>query len=326
MFRITSRSGQWIGVALALAFALAQLATVSALAREGSAAGSTRILCENKVFDGYKDKLFVLGSAVDRDPAIQKVIRNCTFRNGVQPPIVIQDARNVLIEGNTFENIRTGIPGDGIHAINIPCRGSCQIDAIVIRNNTFTDIGADGVQLGEEGRAISNVTIEGNVFTGSDAVGENAVDVKGVNGPIYLIGNTIQGFRPCESPKLGGRQDCSGSRGAGIIIHAGDPSGIPVNVTVQRNRFSNNTLGLAVSKGAGNIVVLENEFAGNREHGLLVQDVKSIKIFNNVFRDNPVQVYIANTPLRGGTCFMSGNEYLGAAKSVILKNARCTKP
>lgn len=326
MFRSTSRTGQWIGIAVGLAIALAQLTTLSALARERPAGGSVRILCENKVFDGYKDKLFVLDSAVDRNPAVQKVIRNCTFRNGAQPPIVIRDAQNVLIEGNTFENIRSGASGNGIHAINIPCRGSCRIDNIVIRNNTFVYIGADGIQLGEEGRAISNVTIEGNVFSSGDGVGENAVDVKGVNGPIYVIGNTIQGFRPCESSKRGGRQDCSGSRGAGMVIHAGDPSGVPINVTVKQNHFLNNTLGLAVTKGAGNIVVRGNEFAGNLEVGLQVLDVKSIKILNNTFRGSPLQMYVGNTPLAGGKCVMDGNNFLDAARAVVLKNARCAKP
>ena len=68
--------------------------------------------------------------------------------NASEPAIVIQSAQNVLIEGNTFENIRSNIAGKGVHAINIPCRVPCSIDTIIIRNNHFSLIGADGIQLG----------------------------------------------------------------------------------------------------------------------------------------------------------------------------------
>ena len=118
----------------------------------------------------------------------------------------------MLIEGNTFENIRSHQPGVGVHAINVACRVPCAIDNLVIRNNTFRSIGADGIQLGKESRTISNVWIEGNQFEGSEDVGENAIDIKGVNGPIYVKGNSMHGIAPVKSPKSKppGTQDCSG--------------------------------------------------------------------------------------------------------------------
>lgn len=287
--------------------------------------GRVEILCDNQVFDGYTTKPFVLDSETDQDPTIQKVIRNCTFRNSSQPAVVLRDARNVLIEGNTFENIRTHIPGDGVHAINIPCRLPCAIDTVVIRNNTFADIGADGIQLGEEGRFIGQVVIENNVFTGSDEVGENAVDVKGVDGPIYVLDNTIQGFRPCESPKSGGQQDCSGSAGAGMVIHSGSSSGIPVNVTVRQNRFLDNTLGLVVSRRASHIIVRDNVFSRNLGTGLLVARTTSIQVLNNVLEDNPRQIYIYRTPLPNGVCVLSGNTFRGNGTPLTLEQSVCSE-
>ncbi|HLF26346.1 MAG TPA: right-handed parallel beta-helix repeat-containing protein [Anaerolineae bacterium] len=283
-----------------------------------------RVLCENKVYDGYTRKLFVLDSAVDRDPSVQKIIRNCTFRNGNEPPIVLADARNVLIEGSTFENIRTHVAGKGVHAINIACRSACQIDNIVIRNNTFKYIGADGIQLGEEGRTISNVSIQNNVFIGSEAVGENGIDIKGVDGPIYVTGNTFQGFRPCEAPKTGGSQDCTGSTGPGMVIHDGDPSGIPNGVTVTLNRFLDNTYGLVVSNGARNIVVSQNEFSNNLTVGLFLKDVYSIQVTGNSFNNNPVHVDLVGTPTLGGACVVTGNTFSGVGKNLRYKNSSCS--
>ena len=286
--------------------------------------GAVQILCENQVYDGYTSKLFVLDAGVDQDPAIQKVIRNCTFRNSAEPAIVIANARNVLIEGNVFENIRTNIPGDGVHAINIPCRRPCQIDTIVIRDNTFTAIGADGIQLGEEGRAIRNIVIENNVFSGSADVGENGVDVKGVDGPIYIIGNTLRGFRPCESPKLGGAQDCSGSHGPGIVVHRGRPSGAPRRVSLESNRFVNNIYGLMVSGNAEDILVRDNAFEGNRLIGIYVRHVESISVLGNTFARNPRQIQIHHTPVLNGPCVVRDNQFDGVNAGLVLVHSVCS--
>jgi hypothetical protein len=120
-------------------------------------APQVEILCEGEVYDGYTKTLFVFKTEQDNDPTIQKVIRNCTFRNSGKAPIAFNGAQNVLIEGNTFENIRTNIPGVDAHAIDIRCSDPCNIDNVVIRNNSFKNIGADGIQVGEKQRKIKNV-------------------------------------------------------------------------------------------------------------------------------------------------------------------------
>src|SRR5581483_11126528 len=242
-------------------------------------AGSTTsvlVLCDGKVLDGYTIRPVVLKEGVALDPTVQKVIRNCTFKNAALPAIAIWSAKNVLIEGNTFENIRSHQAGIGVHAINIPCRVPCAIDNVVIRNNTFRSIGADGIQLGEESRTIANVWIEGNQFEGSEDVGENAIDIKGVNGPIYVRDNLMHGFRPCQSPKSNppGTQDCTGSNGTAMVIHTGT-SGAPNNVTVENNDFYDSTRGLEVSTGSSNIIIRGNRIYNNLSLGLLVNQAFS---------------------------------------------------
>lgn len=293
----------------------------------GASAAGVLVLCDGQTFDGYTSRPFQLKAktAVNLDPNVQKVIRNCTFRNSALPAIAIWSAKNVLIEGNTFENIRTHQAGVGVHAISLPCRVPCAIDNVVIRNNTFRWIGADGIQVGEEARFITNVRIEGNHFEGNEDVGENAIDIKGVDGPIYVLKNTIKGFRPCLSPKTNprGTQDCSGdANGAGLIIHTGS-SGAPHNVTVMDNDFYDNRRGLEVSKDAKNITVTTNRISNSLDVGLLVNKAHSIGITNNTFRDNPVQLLIQYTPQAGGSCTLGGNVFYGSGTSVELKQSTC---
>jgi parallel beta-helix repeat protein len=269
--------------------------------------GKVKILCENKVYDGYTSKLFVLETAEDQNPNIQKVIRNCTFRNGSEPALVLRSARNVLVEGSTFENIRSNQPGVGVHAINIPCRAPCLIDNVVIRNNHFSMIGADGIQLGEEDRNISNVRIENNTFVGREGSGENGVDVKGANGPIFIVGNVIYGFRPCVSPKQGGIQDCSGSTGAGLVIHEGVPAGRASNVTVEGNEFYDNTDGIRITD-SDNITVQNNSFHDNLEYGLLASEANKLTISGNTFADNGTNMDIQNS----ADCSAPSNTFSGS--------------
>ncbi len=282
--------------------------------------GNVRVLCDGKVYDGYTSRPFQLDSATDKDPTILKVIRNCVFRNSKEAAIVIKDAKNVLIEGNSFENIRTHIAGDGVHAINItgPSAGSV-IDNITIRNNSFKYIGADGIQLGQNTRYIRNVSIQNNEFVGTADVGENAVDVKGVEGPVYIGGNKVHGFRPCESPKTSpsGTQDCSGSNGPGITIHdGGNTKTSAYNVTVEDNDLYDNTMGLVVSTGTRNIVVRGNRISNNVKLGIDVHDAYSLSITSNTLSYNPTQISISNTPLSGGSCNVSGNTFIGGGTTM----------
>lgn len=246
------------------------------------------ILCEGKVYEGYTKTLFTFKTEQDNDPAIQKVIRNCTFRNSSKGPIAFNGAQNVLIEGNTFENIRTNIPGMDAHAIDIRCSNPCNIDNVVIRNNSFKNIGADGIQVGENQRMIKNVIIQNNTFQGNDTTGENGIDIKGVDGPIYVLGNNISGFRPCEAPtsEPPGNQDCSGSSGEAMVIHAGEHSGSPSNVVVEGNRFYDSVYGLTINGNASNITVSNNDIFNNLYLGLYVNGGSNITIEGNKFSNN----------------------------------------
>ncbi len=287
---------------------------------------SVVVLCENKVFDGYAKKPFVLKKGQATDPTIQKVIRNCTFKNSSLPAVVIQNAQNVLIENSSFENIRTHKPGVGVFGVSLICSKGCKIDNITIRNSSFKWIGADGIQMGVKGNNISNVRVENSYFEGNDDVGENGIDIKGVVGPIYVGGNTFKGFRPCDSPKRGGggTQDCTGSNGPGMVIHTGT-SGAPYNVTVEDNTFTNNIYGLVVSDNAHNIMVRGNRFLNNIKDGQLIDSAYSVTVQDNTFSANPTQIQVSDTPQKGGWCVIWNNQFTGGTQNVKIKNSSCTQ-
>jgi hypothetical protein len=85
-------------------------------------AATDYILCDGQTFSDWTKPVFVLDGGVYADITRRKVIRNCSFRDSAHdaPAISIRNARNVLIERSTFENIRSGRTGDGTHAIAIP--------------------------------------------------------------------------------------------------------------------------------------------------------------------------------------------------------------
>ena len=285
-----------------------------------------QVLCDSQVFDGYTKRPFLLASASDQDPNIQKAIRNCTFRNSSMPAIVIQNAKNVLIEGNTFENIRTHIPGDGVHAINIPCPAGCTTSNITIRNNTFKDIGADGVQIGQDTRTVTNVFIQNNEFVAQEGVGENAVDVKGAEGPIYITGNKMHGFRPCKSPKTNppGTQDCSGASGPAITIHDGGITKTSAyNVIIEDNDLYDNIYGLSISAGAKNITVRGNRIYNNLVAGIEVDEIYSVVISGNTLTGNPTHIKVSSSPMSSELCTINSNIFSGMGIPIQLKNSRC---
>jgi len=254
------------------------------------------ILCNGKVYDGFTERLFVLKTSQDKNPNLRKVIRNCIFRNSTKRPITINDAQNVIIDGNTFENIRTNQPGVDVHAIDILCMDPCNINNVIINNNTFNNIGADGIQLGEGSRNIRNVIIQNNIFQGNEATGENGIDIKGVAGPIYILGNSLHGFRPCESPTSNppGNQDCSGSGGQAMIIHAGDRSGSPSNIVLEGNRFYDSVSGLVIIENARNIVIRDNDIFDNLSVGLHINRASNVTIEGNRFSNNPENMIVKN--------------------------------
>jgi len=249
------------------------------------AAGAEQVLCQNKTFSGFTKPPFVLQGG---SPGVRKVIRNCTFRNAGVPGIQVRAVDNLVVEDSTFENLRTNVPGKGTHGIALSCDGGCS--NVVVRNSTFRLIGADGIQMGIVGRRVTNVTIENNEFVGNAATGENGVDVKGVDGPVRIVGNRVHGFRPCESPKLGGTQDCSGSpNGPGLLVHDGNPSGRANNVTLQGNECFDNTIGILVNT-ASNITVRNNNLHDNLAFGLFIGRVQGITVSGNTFSGNGTDI------------------------------------
>jgi parallel beta-helix repeat protein len=259
-------------------------------------AAKTRILCDGQVYDGYTERLFVFETEQDKDPAILKIIRNCTFRNSNKPPITFNDAQNVLIEGNTFENIRTNTPGVDVHAIDIRCKAPCNINNVIIKNNSFNNIGADGIQLGNLQRNIKNVTIQNNTFQGNETTGENGIDIKGVDGPIYILGNSMHGFRPCESPdsEPPGNQDCSGAKGQAMLIHAGEHTGAPSNIVVEGNRFYDSVYGLSMDGGVSNVTIRNNEIFSNLIVGLYINGASNVIVEGNRFSNNLEAMKVKN--------------------------------
>jgi hypothetical protein len=280
----------------------------------GGSTGSTVVLCDGQVYDGFTKPAFVLGKqARDTDPNITKVIRNCTFRNSAVPGIVVRSARNVVIEGSTFQNIRTHIPGVGVHAISIP--GSDVVDDVVIRGNSFASIGADGIQIGDSGDGARNLVITKNTFAGASGVGENAVDVKASSGAIVISYNTWHGFRPCLSPKKGGDQDCSGSTGAGVVIHDGKSPGTSRDISVLSNRMYDNIVGLVVSD-ALDVLVRGNTISLNKSAGVLVDATHGISILANIFEDNPTQLKVRSS----SPCSVGGNDLSGSTTLVLTQS------
>ena len=107
------------------------------------------------------------------------VIRNYVFRNSKEAAVVIRNAKNVLLQANTFQDLRTRVAGNGVGAINIACPLGCAIENITIRNNTFKAIGGgrDPVRA-EHAEHPAGAHPEQRGCGGAD-VRENALDVKG---------------------------------------------------------------------------------------------------------------------------------------------------
>ncbi len=249
--------------------------------------GTTRILCDGRTYDGSSAVVIKLDGGEAADPAIQKIIRNCTFKNSPWRQIVLKNAKNVLIENNIFANIRTNQPGKGTHGISVSPDTAKVVDNIIVRGNSFSNIGADGVQIGEgTGDKTSNFIIENNTFIGSEAVGENGVDVKGAIGPIIIRNNIMHGFRPCQSPQKGGNQDCSGSPGEGLVIHEGT-SGRPNNVTIEGNLIYDNIFGISISNLAANSLrVLNNQIRDHLDIGINVRNSSNVLLSGNIYSNN----------------------------------------
>jgi hypothetical protein len=230
-------------------------------------------------------------------PAEHVVFRHCEFKNGTKQAVRLVYANHILVEDCYFHHIRPGIGATWeTTALPVPYMG----DDITVRNCRFEDIGSDGIQLGAQswrrGADIGAVSIIDNEFWVNRPyqgllgnVGENAIDIKKVRGPILISGNVIHGFRPTTP-----QQDCSGDHGHGITIHYDAR-----NIIVERNLFYDNTTHLNVVKGSvgteygtRNIVIRNNIFKGARSsngikgYALRFGWVDSVEVYHNTFYEN----------------------------------------
>jgi hypothetical protein len=256
------------------------------------------------------------------------IVKNCEFRHSKYSPFNISNASYVLLENNYFHHLRSGVTGQDLSVVKVPYMA----DQIVIKKNRFEDIGSDGIHLANFGTRpdsnVASVTIIGNQFwvnrpyTGPFGnVGENAIDVKWVKGPILIADNVIHGFRP-TTPE----QDATGDSGRGIAIHNSAR-----NVTVARNLFYDNTSHLGIGQGKGsspiNLSVHHNIFREARQavrdgaliggYALSVYYAENIEVYHNTFYDN--DLYLTSRNVVNGT--FSNNLIWGGDDDVINSNS-----
>lgn len=265
-----------------------------------------------------------------------------TFQHSSDDGIILNCARDVRISNNKFWNLRSRKIGVDKHAV----LSTLVATRVVISNNQFIDIGADGVQL--QGADVRNIDINSNTFsvvhpyryrdtkgnvpssstTRFGSVGENAIDIKAGPGPISIIGNKIHGFRPGIKSK----QDSSGGMGVGIIFHQKNKQ-----VIVRRNHFYDNVIHMNVGSPANGAVISHNVFgnvtrADSRIYGsntqipknLLLKGARNIDLYNNVFHndngsgkvllrtDNVSNLLLKNNVFRNGQIEPTSTRYVSA--------------
>jgi hypothetical protein len=255
------------------------------------------------------------------------VIQRCRFEHlTTRSAIVIDSASNVTIRDNVFSEI-TSDPGVDAHAINIPRSGH----QIAIQHNVFANIGADGVQLGDEGADIADVFIVGdNQFSVTRAgVGENGVDVKATAGNVVVAGNRFHGFRPCPP---GGQKGCTGSNGEAIVVHV-SPAGGATGVTIERNRIWNNSAGVVVGQDVpsnqspfpSGIAIRNNWIYAHQSAGLVIAPGRTagISVLHNTFLDNDRHVKVETDPA-SVTC--ANNLLAGTGRAAPAPCAATTNP
>ena len=260
-------------------------------------AASDLVLCAGHTYTGWTKAPIKLDPSKDArlaDPAVRKVIRGCTFEHSArskrtQPAILVLGVRNLLIPNSVFRDIR-GVAGNGVHAIAI--KGALVSDGVTIEGSTFEDIGADGIQAGDSGPLVTNLHItNGNTFTAPASGGENAIDIKGTLGPTLIADNEVSGYRPCD----GDVSDCSGSQGAGIVIHDSSTGARPQDVTITRNRIHDNERGVTLAQ-VDNATVAGNEFCANAEDVVFGADNGAYTVAGNTDCASPSQTPASPSP------------------------------
>jgi hypothetical protein len=195
----------------------------------------------------------------------------------------------------------------------------------------FANIGADGVQLGDEGADIADVFIVGdNQFSVTRAgVGENGVDVKATAGNVVIAGNRFHGFRPCPP---GGQQGCTGSNGEAIVMHV-SPAGGATGVTIERNRIWNNSAGIVVGQDVpsnqspfpSGIAIRNNWIYAHQSAGLVIAQGRTagISVLHNTFLDNDRHIRVESDPA-SVTC--ANNLLAGTGRAAPAPCAAATNP
>ena len=232
------------------------------------------------------------------------LIRRVRFQHSSANGMLVRCAKNIRIENNVFDNLRSRIAGRDAFGMLLSYRAS----NITISGNHFRDIGANGIQfLDSEGSQYVDIAIISNEFEivrpytyrdltgavvadpGFGNVGEVAIGIKKGPGPIVVENNTIHGFRPT----LPG-QDATGSIGNGLAI-LNQASGI----AIRKNHFYDNVIHLSTAQGDNieerpdrNLTISNNIFEepadpgiyGNQvPSGLRLNSASNIKLFNNTF-------------------------------------------
>lgn len=195
---------------------------------------------------------------------------NCDFVN--LNASALQWRRNchgMVVDGCTFDNIRTH-QNDGGNAHGIKC------DAVgfTVTNSQFTDIGSDGMQIGQNDEiGNQDMLVEGCVFKVNrpytyrnpenypsigagllNQVGENGIDCKGTGNTAVLTVRACEftGFRPTD-----GTGDSSGSTGVACkynVVGGAD------DMVVERCHFHDNYNHITSNNDRPGVVIRHNLF------------------------------------------------------------------
>ena len=227
--------------------------------------------------------------------AEQIVFRNNRFQHGKEIGINVQCGRDILIEDNIFDNLRSRTVGVSLNAVQL----SNTVENISITGNTFRDIGGDGLYIigSVQDLEISSNTFEvirpysyrdetGKVDSANPTrfgnVGSNAIELKSTpGGDIEITGNIIRGFYPAASG-----QDVKRSLGIGLQI-LNDVSGI----TLRKNYFYNNVFHVRIGKGFSSSPLPERDtMISNNIFGELAQESGADPIALRIWSASGIQV------------------------------------
>jgi parallel beta-helix repeat protein len=248
---------------------------------------------ENKVFNNPSETNYVKYDSV--------IYRNCIFQNrdGAHTDanvIGLRDVGKALFENCTFKNLRKTESSSDYHAINI----WTNVDSFIVRNCTFENISADGIQIGHMfytdtvNNFMNYMLIEGCKFINPPNTStENGIDIKaGCMDKGFIQNNYFEGFRFCDQT-----MGCSGGAGA-LAIHYRYSK----NLTVRNNTFRNSSIGVSVSIGyaGGNIlyeappanIKILNNVVQSTGAGIHLYDVVNAEVSNNIVYNSKEGIYI----------------------------------